>query len=256
MSDGAERMRRDEAAMESEAGAGSAGAIAGPSRRGRVLLGVAALALLIVLGRRAGAGIPQLAAWVEDLGAWGPLAFVVAYAAATVAFVPVSLLTLAAGAIFGVAEGTLWVFVAATIGAALAFLVSRHWARAAVERRVAGTPRFAALDRAVAEQGLKIVLLLRLSPLFPFNALNYALGLTRVSFRDFLVGSLGMLPGTLLYVYYGALAGEVAALAGGAAPSKGAAAYTVWGIGLLATIAVTAFVTRLARRALSEVTGE
>jgi uncharacterized membrane protein YdjX (TVP38/TMEM64 family) len=249
-------MLEDEAAMKSEAGAGSEGATAGASTLARALVGLAALALLIVLGRRAGAGIPQFAAWVEGLGAWGPVAFVAAYAAATVAFVPGSLLTLAAGAIFGVAEGTLWVFVAATIGAALAFLVSRHWARAAIERRVAGNPRFGAIDRAVAGQGLKLVLLLRLSPVFPFNALNYALGLTRVGFRDYLIGSVGMLPGTLLYVYYGAVAGEVAALAGGAATSKAAGTYVVWGIGLVATIAVTAFVTRIARRALREVTGE
>jgi uncharacterized membrane protein YdjX (TVP38/TMEM64 family) len=241
--------------MESEAGAGSGGRTTGTTPLVRVLVGVAALALLIVVGRVAGGSVPQLAAWVEGLGLWGPVAFVAVYAVATVAFVPGSVLTLAAGAIFGLAAGTLWVFIAATIGAALAFLVSRHLARAAIEQRVAGDARFAAVDRAVAERGLAIVTLLRLSPVFPFNLLNYALGLTRVSFRDYLIGSVGMLPGTLLYVYYGAVAGEVAALAGGAATAKGAGTYALWAVGLVATVALTAFVTRIAQRALREATG-
>jgi uncharacterized membrane protein YdjX (TVP38/TMEM64 family) len=227
---------------------------ASPLLRGLAI--AAAVLALIVLGRSAGGAVPQLAAWVEGLGLWGPAAFVAAYVLATVAFVPGSLLTLAAGAIFGLLEGTLLVFVAATAGAAGAFLVSRHLARAAVERRVAGSARFAAIDRAVADEGFKIVLLLRLSPVFPFNLLNYALGLTRVRFGDYLLASLGMLPGTLLYVYYGALAGEVAALAGGAATPRGPGSYALWLVGLAATIAVTAVVTRLARRALREATGE
>jgi uncharacterized membrane protein YdjX (TVP38/TMEM64 family) len=133
-----------------------------------------------------------------------------------VAFVPASLLTLAAGAIFGIPAGTLYVFVAATVGSCLAFLVSRYLARVAVERRIEGNPKFAAIDRAVGRQGRRIVFLLRLSPVFPFNLLNYALGLTRVRFVDYAVAAVGMLPGTLLYVYLGKVAGDVAALAGGA----------------------------------------
>ena len=107
-------------------------------------------------------------------------------------------------------------FVAAVIGSSLAFLIARYVARPWVEKRIAASPGFAAIDRAIAQQGRRIVFLLRLSPAFPFNLLNYALGLTRVRFADALVASLGMLPGTLLYVYYGKLAGEVATLAGGA----------------------------------------
>jgi uncharacterized membrane protein YdjX (TVP38/TMEM64 family) len=182
------------------------------------------------------------------------VAFVVGYAIATVAFVPGSLLTLAAGALFGLAGGTAVAFVAATLGAAAAFLVSRYLARQVVERRLAGNDRFAAIDRAVAGQGRRIVLLLRLSPLVPFNLLNYALGLTRVRFADYLVASVGMLPGTLLYAYYGKVIGEVALLAGGGALPKGAGYYALLGIGLAATIAVTALLTRIARRALREVT--
>jgi uncharacterized membrane protein YdjX (TVP38/TMEM64 family) len=174
---------------------------------------------------------------------------------ATVAFVPGSLLTLAAGAIFGLGWGTAYVFVAATLGAAAAFLVARHLVRGAVERRLAGDARFAAIDRAIAHEGRRIVFLLRLSPVFPFNLLNYALGLTRVRFADYVVASLGMIPGTILYVYYGKLAGDVAALAGGAKVEKGPAYWAVLALGLVATAAVTALVTRTARRALREATG-
>jgi uncharacterized membrane protein YdjX (TVP38/TMEM64 family) len=180
--------------------------------------------------------------------------FAGAYALATVAFIPGALLTLAAGALFGVVKGSLLVFVGATVGACLAFLLARHGARAAIEHRIAGSERFAAIDRAVAREGRKIVFLLRLSPIFPFVLLNYALGLTQVRFADYAVASVGMIPATLLYVYYGALAGEVAALAGGVAPERGPAGYAVWGLGLVATGAVTWVVTRIARRALAEAT--
>jgi len=228
----------------------AAGARASLARVALIAVGIAAL---WALGRLSGGAVPAFAAWVERQGAWGAAGFVAGYAAATVAFVPGSLLTLAAGAIFGLARGTLYVLVAATLGAALAFLVARYAARPWVERRIASNPRFAAIDRAVGRQGRWIVFLLRLSPVVPFNLLNYALGLTRVRFADYLVASIGMLPGTLLYVYYGKLAGEVTALAGGApAAAKGAGYYAWLGFGLAATIAVTAIVARIARRALDE----
>jgi len=218
-----------------------------------LLLGVA-VAAVVVLGRQAGAYVPRFAEWVNGLGALGPVVFVLGYAVAAVAFVPGSLLTLAAGAIFGLGRGVVLVFVAAVLGSTLAFLVSRYLARGAVERRLAGDARFAAIDRAVGEQGRKIVFLLRLSPVFPFNLLNYALGLTRVRLADYVVASAGMLPGTFLYVYYGKLAGDVAALAGGAAAPRDAGYWGVLGVGLVATIAVTTVVTRIARRALAEAT--
>jgi uncharacterized membrane protein YdjX (TVP38/TMEM64 family) len=218
----------------------------------RIVSAVTALVALIFIGRELGAYVPRFAAWVEGLGVWGPLAFVAGYAAATVAFVPGSLLTLGAGAIFGLAKGVVYVFLAASIGATLAFLVSRYVARSAIERRLAGNEKFASIDNAVGEQGLKIVLLLRLSPVFPFNALNYGLGLTKVSLRDYVVAHIGMLPGTLLYVYYGKLAGDVAALAGGAETERGTEYWIVLGLGLAATVVVTTIVTRIARRALKE----
>jgi len=217
--------------------------------------GIAALALLWWLGRLGGEQVPRFAEWVGGLGVWGPVVFVAGYAAATVAFVPGALLTLAAGAIFGLAEGTLYVFVGATLGACGAFLVARYVARGAIERKLAGRPRFAAIDRAVGREGRKIVFLLRLSPAFPFNLLNYALGLTRVRFVDYLVACAGMLPGTFLYVYYGKLLGDVAAVAGGTEVDRGAEYWAFLGVGIAATIAVTWFITRKAREALARETG-
>ncbi len=221
----------------------------------RIGAGVLALAALVVLGRTLGDQIPVFAHWVEGLGLWGPVVFVLAYSAAVVAFVPASLLTLAGGAIFGVAAGTVYVFLAATAGSTLAFLVARYAARSAIERKLEGNRRFAAIDRAVGEQGRRIVFLLRLSPAFPFNLLNYALGLTRVRLSDYTLAAVGMLPGTLLYVYSGKVAGDVAALAGGAAPQSSANTVLL-GVGLVATAVVTTLVTRIARRALAEATAD
>ncbi len=182
----------------------------------RALLGLGAVAAFWFLGRSLGGYVPRFAEWVRGLGAWGPAVFILGYAGAAVAFVPGSLLTLAAGAIFGIVYGVAYVFMGAMLGSAAAFLVSRYVARSWVERRIAGDRRFAAIDGAIGGEGRKVVLLLRLSPIFPYNLLNYALGLTRVSFTDYLIGSLGILPGTMLYVYCGKVAGDVAALAGGA----------------------------------------
>jgi uncharacterized membrane protein YdjX (TVP38/TMEM64 family) len=232
-----------------------------PRRRGglligRILLGVAAVVALLAAGRLAGGYVLSFAEWVKSLGVWGPAIFIAGYVVAVVAFIPGSLLTIAAGIIFGLAKGVIYVFVAAVLGSSAAFLIARYLARAAVERRLAGNPRFAAIDRAVAAEGRKIVFLLRLSPVFPFNLLNYALGLTRVRFVDYLIASVGMLPGTLLYVYSGKVAGDLTALAGGVPVEKGAGYWTVLGLGIVATAVVTVIITRTARRALREATGE
>ena len=218
----------------------------------RVLGGAGALAILLLLARQLGGYIPVFARWVDGLGPLGPLVFVAGYVIATVAFVPGSLLTLAGGAIFGLVKGTVVVFAGASLGAIAAFLVARYVARGAIERRLASHPRFVALDRAIEKEGRKIVFLLRLSPVFPFVFINYALGLTRVRLVDYALACFGMLPGTLLYVYYGKVVGDVAAIAAGAAPERGTAHYVVLGLGLLATVVVTTLVTRIASRALRE----
>lgn len=218
----------------------------------KIAIGVVALVVLAVLARQLGGYIPQLAEEIEGLGALGPIVFIVAYIAGVLAFLPGALLTLTGGALFDLVQGTIYVFAAAVIGSSLAFLIARYVARDMIEEKLREHPRFAALDAAVADQGLKIVFLLRLSPAFPFNFMNYALGLTRVSFRDYFIASVGMLPGTLLYVYYGKVAGDAAALAAGAAVDKDGAYYAVLALGLVATVGVTAIVTRLARKALAE----
>ena len=221
---------------------------------GKIAIGIAAFVLLYLLARQAGAYVPAVAAWVESLGVYGPVAFILIYAAAVIGFVPGALLTLAGGAIFDLLEGTIYVFIAALIGSTGAFLVARYIARSAIEKRIEANPKFASIDRAVGEQGLKIMFLLRLSPAFPFSFMNYALGLTRVRLRDYVMASVGMIPGTILYVYYGKLIGDVAALAGGAAPDKDTAYYAVLVLGLVATVVVTALVARVARKALEDAT--
>lgn len=214
------------------------------------------LAALVVTARTLGGRIPDLVRFVDGLGFWGPAVFVLAYAICVVLFVPGSALTLAAGALFGIGRGLAIAFLAATLGASVAFLVARHLAREVVSRRIAASARFAAIDRAIGREGRRIVFLLRLSPVFPFNLLNYALGLTSVRFGDYLLASIGMVPGTLLYVYTGSVVGLAAQAAGGApvTSSPGGTAFLV--LGLAATLAVTVFVTRLARRTLAEATGD
>ncbi len=217
----------------------------------------AGAAALVWLGRAAGGELQAFVAWVRTLGALAPLVFIAVYALGVVAFVPGSLLTLAGGALFGVVAGTAYVFIAASLGACAAFALARTVARGAIERRVAASPRFAAIDRAIAADGRRIAFLLRLSPVFPFTLLNYALGLTRVRFRDYALACLGMLPATLLYVYLGSLAGDLAALAGGATPARGGwLERGFFAAGLGVTALVTVLITRTARRALREATGD
>ncbi|HEY8121699.1 MAG TPA: TVP38/TMEM64 family protein [Myxococcota bacterium] len=220
---------------------------------GRVVLGVLALAALIALGRAAGARIDEFRAWIDGLGAVGPIAFVAAYAIGVAAFLPGAALTIAGGAIFGVVKGTAIVFGAALLGSTLAFLIARYLARGFVEQRIAGNAQFAAIDRAIGQQGRKIVFLLRLSPVFPFSLGNYALGLTRVGLADYVIAGAGMLPGTLLYVYLGSVATDVASAAAVGGAASGRTALTI--VGLAATALVTIFVTRIARRALADASG-
>ena len=186
--------------------------------------------------------------WVDGLGWWGPLALVGLYIIACVLLIPGSVLTLGAGAAFGVVKGSLAVSCGATLGAAAAFLVGRYLARGWIEGKMTNNARFSAVDRAVGREGFKIVFLTRLSPVFPFNLLNYAFGLTAVSFRNYQLASwVGMIPGTIMYVYLGAAAKDVVSAEKG---SAGETALTV--VGLLSTIAVTVYITRIAKLALEK----
>ncbi|MEM6752708.1 MAG: TVP38/TMEM64 family protein [Cyanobacteria bacterium P01_C01_bin.38] len=192
--------------------------------------------------------------WINEQGAVGGIAFVLLYIVASIAFLPGSILTLGAGVVFGVFLGSVYVFIGATIGAIAAFLVGRYVARDWVAKKIAGNQKFAAVDNAVGREGLKIVLLTRLSPVFPFNLLNYAYGVTGVSLKDYILGTIGILPGTIMYVYLGSLAGNIATIGTGDQPSNPTVVWAIRIIGFIATVAVTLYVTKVARKALEEST--
>ena len=190
----------------------------------------------------------QLEGWISGLGALGYAAFYAIYVVATLLFVPGAALTIGAGFLFGLVRGTAIVSAASTTAAGLAFLIARHAARGAVEARARKDARFTAIDRAIGERGWKIVALLRLSPAVPFSLSNYFYGLTAIRFGPYLLTSwLAMLPATVLYVYLGA-AGKAAARGGG----RTSAENVYLAVGLAATVAVTVYLTRLARKTLRE----
>jgi uncharacterized membrane protein YdjX (TVP38/TMEM64 family) len=216
----------------------------------RVSAALSAIAGLVWMVRAAGGEIPRFAAWVAAQGEWGPAAYILGYVVLTVAFVPGALPTMAAGTVFGLGPGTLYAFLGEVLGGVVAFWLARSVARPWIEPHLTRSIRFGALDRAVAAQGRRIVFMLRLSPAIPFNALNYALGLSTIRFVDYVVASIAMLPGALLYVYYGKLLGDVAALAGGAEVPRDRLYWTASILGLAATIAVSVVLARTATRAL------
>ena len=218
----------------------------------KIVAGLIGVALLITVGRELPVLLPQFTQWVASLGAWGPVAFIAGYSVAPVIFAPAFVLTLAGGALFGFVEGVTYVMIGATIGATLAFLTGRYLARQFVERLLTRDPRLLLIDRAVERNGFKLVALLRMSPAVPFVLLNYALGVSRVRLRDYVAGSIGMLPVVAMYVYTGKVAGDLATLASGAAQPRGTVYYAMIGLGLVATIVVTVFVTRIARQAIAQ----
>jgi uncharacterized membrane protein YdjX (TVP38/TMEM64 family) len=224
------------------------------SSKGKLIAGVVAIIALVLLSRVLPVGeyLKSFLDAIRELGPTGYALFIIVYIAATVFFLPGSILTLGAGATFGLVGGFVAVSIGSTLGASASFLVGRFIARDSIAKKVKGNDRFAAIDRAVGKEGFKIVFLTRLSPIFPFNLLNYAYGLTTVPFWHFFFASwIGMMPGTILYVYLGSAAAEL----GGAGNSEAGG----WGlllkvVGLIATIVVTVFITRIARSALKEAT--
>jgi len=197
-----------------------------------------------------------LVADIHSFGAAAAIVFILIYAVSVVALIPATVLTIAGGAVFGLVKGALYSFIGGVIGSTGAFLLGRYGARRFIERWVGATPRFSAIDRAVAARGWWIVFLLRLSPAMPFNLLNYALGLSGVTYRDFLVASIGMIPAIVMYTYYGKVVGDVAALAAGVAPPRGTEYYLLLIVGLLAIVVSTTMITRAARRAVERQRGQ
>lgn len=197
--------------------------------------------------------VALLSAKVESLGVWGPAMFAAVYVVAAVLFVPGSALTLAAGAVFGLVTGTIVVSIASTTAAAVSFLIGRYLARDTVRQWAAKNPRFAAIDRAIGQGGWKIIALLRLSPAVPFSLGNYLYGVTSIRFWPYVITSwLAMLPGTFMYVYLGYAGRAGLGAASGAEAGRSPAQWALLGVGLAATVAVTVFVTRLARKAVKE----
>jgi len=189
---------------------------------------------------------------VAALGPWGPVLFALLYIIFAVTLAPSFLLTFAAGALFGVWRGSLLVFVSATLGACAAYFIAHRLAGTPLIGRLIRDRRVAAVRLAVAGEGAWVQFLLRLSPIIPYVLLNYALGLSRVRFRDFLIACPGMIPAIVMYTYYGRVVGDVAKIAAGVAPPRGREYYILLGVGLAATVAATMAITRAARRAIEE----
>ena len=222
-------------------------------RRTKLLM----LGALLVLGASAAWWLPgseALPALLEALEAAGPLAgaaFVLAYMAAAALAIPGSVLTLGGAFTFGFWWGLALVSLGSTLGAGAAFLSGRYLARGWIATKLEGAQRLRALDAALEADGFQVVLLTRLSPLFPYNLTNYAYGLTRVRLRDYMLGSwLGMLPGTVVYVSIGATARDLAALGAGRAQAS-PMRLALLGVGAAATLLVSVLLARRARAILA-----
>ncbi len=192
---------------------------------------------------------------IRGAGLLGVVVFMAVYVAAEVALLPGSLLTMAAGFAYGPIGGLLVASPASVLAATAAFLLGRTLLRDWIQRKIARSPNAQALDRAVSHNSFKLILLLRLSPVIPFNVLNYALGLSDIALGRYVVASfVGMLPGTWLYVYLGSLAPAAAGLEDASrdgGPER--LAFTI--VGLAATVIAVVFVTRAARRTLEHELG-
>ena len=195
----------------------------------------------------------RILTWINAQGAVGVTVYIVVYVAATVLFVPGSVITLGAGFIYGVVYGSIYVSIASTIGALFAFLVGRYLARGWIERRVADNKSFAAIDAAVGREGWKIVLLTRLSPVMPFNLLNYSYGLSGVPAGHYLLASwIGMMPGTVMWVYIGTLFGSLATIgADSTSATNDTFNLVILIVGFVLVVAVAVYVGVIAKRALA-----
>ena len=194
-------------------------------------------------------GVQLLSVWIQGLGWTGALVYAFIYACCTILFVPGTPLTVAAGAVFGLAGGTAVVSLGSTLGAATSFLIARYLGRDAVARRLRDNSKFEAIDRALGERGWKIVVLLRLSPVMPFNLLNYMFGLTAVRFIPCILASwVSMLPGTFMLVYIGYLVRTGLLQAGERTPGQ----WVLLILGLAATVAASLYIARLAKEAVAQ----
>jgi len=193
--------------------------------------------------------------WAKGMGPTGGVVYALFYIAGTALFFPGLPLTLGAGFLYGAVIGTLVVSPASVAGASLAFLIARYFARDWVTRRLKKYPQAAAIDRAIEKNGFKAVVLLRLQPVLPFNILNYALGLTSIRLRDYMLASwIGMFPATVLYVYLGSVMNDISDLLRGRPNSGIAGRLLLWG-GLAAIMVLVWWLGRIAKKALREEMG-
>ena len=191
--------------------------------------------------------------WIGRLGPWAPVFLVAFDAVVCLLCLPGSAVTLVAGFLWGTAAGSAVASLGATLGATAAFLISRLLLRGWIERRLTGHPAIGAIDRAIGSQGFRIVLLVRLCSLLPYDLMSYALGLTKVSFRRYLLGTwLGRLPEILLWAYIGSTAKDLADVFAGKVQA-GLGGRILLGLGIAAMIAATFVVSQIARKALREV---
>lgn len=208
---------------------------------------------LLVLCSPIQAWLETFVQWAETAGMWGPIALAAAYVPATILMIPGTILTLGAGFAFGVVVGTAAISVGSVAGSVAAFFLGRTILRRWVAEKLEDRPRLKAVDQAVGEQGLKIVTLIRLSPAFPYNLMGYVFGVTRVRSRDHILGSwIGMLPGTVMYVYLGHAARQAHDASMGQGAARSPLEWALLGVGLIATIAVTVVVTKTAKRAIED----
>lgn len=212
------------------------------------LVGVAVpLVGAVAAGKLVQPYLPAFTEWVGTLGVWGPLAFIAVYVIAVIFLMPAFLLTIASGAIFGVTRGSIYVMIGAMVGGLVAFLIARYLIRDFVARRIAKNPKMAAIDRAVGEDGRRLVFFLRLSPVVPYVLSNYVLGVTRVRLMDYMIGTIGLAPIVISYSALGKAAGAT-----NAATGKSALSLPVLAVGVIATVVLAWLMTRIARRAIDE----
>lgn len=219
----------------------------------RVVLGILIVAGGLILLRK---WIPlrqyleSFLKWTEGAGPIGAVVLGGVYVVGSLLLFPGSVLSMGAGFLYGLFWGTVIVSIASTATACIAFLIGRTVGRGWVADKISGSKKFSAVDQAVGQEGFKIVFLVRLSPLFPFTLQNYAFGLTDIVFWKYALASwVGMLPGTVMYIYFGVAAKNIAEIIAGEATMSTPQKVFLW-VGLLVTIVVVIFVTRLAKRAI------
>jgi uncharacterized membrane protein YdjX (TVP38/TMEM64 family) len=224
----------------------SAPPVSWPRRIARIVILLLGLTVgFFVLREVKSAGLlDQALRWIQGLGPWAPVVFIILYIATVLIFLPAAILTAGGGFIFGMVSGAIYVLVAATIAANICFLLGRHIARDWIAHRLEAQPRFKALDEAVARDGWKIVALVRLAPIFPFSITSYGFGLTRVPLRQYFLANFAMIPGTLMYVYFGSIARDLT-------ERPTTPPWVKWTIFAL-TLVVVFYITRFAKRVLSQ----